>query len=76
MAMPTDRSAIAAAILTCGRADLDQARVVRMRSTLDLEQLLVSESMRDEIEANDRLSVVGEPVAMAFYDQGGLHPWS
>ncbi len=76
MAMPTDRSAIAAAIVTCGRADLDQARVVRMRSTLDLEQLQVSESMRDEIEANDRLSVVGEPVPMAFDDQGALHPWS
>lgn len=50
IALPTDRDAVAAALLTCGRADLDRARVIRVRSTLDLEQLLVSESMREEIE--------------------------
>ena len=76
MAMPTDRSAIAAAILTCGRADLDRARVVRMRSTLDLEQLLVSESMRETIDAHDRLSIVGEPMPLAFDEHGALLPWS
>lgn len=75
MAMPTDRSAIAAALVTCGRADLEAARVVRMRSTLDLEQLLVSESLRDEIEASDRLSIVGEPQPMAFNEAGELLGW-
>jgi hypothetical protein len=76
MTMPTDRSAIAAAILTCGRADLDRARVVRMRSTLDLEQLWVSESMRAEIEGHDRLSVVGESVPLSFDAAGALQPGS
>lgn len=76
MAMPTDRSAIAAALVTCGRADVDRARVVRLRTTLDLEQLLVSESLLDEVEADDRLSIVGEPVPLAFDDDGALLPWS
>jgi hypothetical protein len=76
MAMPTDKDAIAAALLTCGRADLDQARVVRMRSTLDLEQLLVSESMRDEVEAHDRLSVSGDAVPLSFDDDGAILDWS
>lgn len=75
MAMPTDRSAVAAALLTCGRADLERARVVRVRSTLDLEHLLVSESMRDLVEADDRLSVSGEPVQMAFRDDGRITGW-
>jgi hypothetical protein len=75
MAMPTDRSAIAAAIVTCGRADLEQARLVRMRSTLDLEELWVSESLRDEVTANDRLSVAGDPEPLAFDDGGQLRPW-
>ncbi|MGH3366358.1 MAG: DUF2088 domain-containing protein, partial [Nocardioidaceae bacterium] len=44
--LSNDQSAIAAAILTCGRADPENARVVRARSTLDLEHLLVSESLR------------------------------
>jgi len=75
MAFPTDRDAIAAALLTCGRADLERARVVRMRSTLDLEHLLVSESMRAAVEADDRLSVSGDPVPMGFDAEGGIAPW-
>jgi hypothetical protein len=72
MVMPTDRSTVAAAILTCGRADLDNTRVVRMHSTLNLEDLLVSESMRGEVEASDRLAVSGDPVPMTFGDDGRI----
>ena len=75
MAFPTDRDAIAAALLTCGRADVERARVVRMRSTLDLEHLLVSESLRAAVEADDRLSVSGDPVPMGFDADGGIDPW-
>ena len=75
MAFPTDRDAIAAALLTCGRADVEQARVVRMRSTLDLEHLLVSESLRAVVEADDRLSISGDPVPLGFDSDGGLDPW-
>lgn len=75
MAFPTDRDAIAAALLTCGRADVERARVVRMRSTLDLEHLLVSESLRAAVEADDRLSVSGDPVPLGFDTDGGIDPW-
>lgn len=75
MAMPTDRSAIAAAILTCGRADLDGATVVRLRNTLDLEHLLVSESLRDQVLAEPRLEITGDPVPMRFDADGALEPW-
>jgi hypothetical protein len=70
--MPTDRDAVAAAILTCGRADLANARVVRMHSTLHLETLLVSESMQAEVEADDGLTVVGDPVPLEFDDGGRI----
>ncbi len=76
MAMPTDRDAVAAALLTCGRADFDQARVVRVHSTLDLEQLLVSESLREQVEADDRLSITGDAEPMAFDDDGAITDWS
>jgi Uncharacterized conserved protein (DUF2088). len=75
MAMPTDRDAIAAAILTCGRADLGSARIVRMRDTLDLEQLLVSESLLDEVEANAGLEIVGEAAPMSFDAEGRIEKW-
>lgn len=75
MAMPTDRDAIAAALLTCGRADLENARLVRMRSTLDLEHLLVSESLREQVEADDRLSISGDAAPLAFDADGRLCAW-
>jgi hypothetical protein len=76
MALPTDRDAVAAALLTCGRADLENARVIRVRSTLDLERLLVSESLRDRIEADDRLSVTGRPMPLTFNEDGDISDWS
>jgi hypothetical protein len=75
IALPTDRSAIAAAMLTCGRADVERARLVRMHSTLDLEQLMVSESMLGEVEANDRLSIVGDAQPLSFDESGALGGW-
>jgi hypothetical protein len=76
IAFPTDRDAVAAALLTCGRADLEHARLVRVHSTLDLEELLVSESLRDQVEADDRLSITGEARPMTFGDDGVLSDWS
>lgn len=76
MAMPTDRDAVAAALLTCGRADLDAATLVRMRDTLDLEVLLVSESLRAVVEADDALEVLGDARPMAFDADGQLEGWA
>ncbi len=75
MAMATDRSAVAAAILTCGRADLDRVSLIRMRNTLDLEHLLVSESLRDQVLAEPRLEITGDPLPMRFDGDGQLEPW-
>jgi hypothetical protein len=76
IALPTDRDAVAAALLTCGRADLENARVLRVHSTLDLELLLVSESLRDQVEADDRLSITGEAVPLGFDRDGVVADWS
>jgi hypothetical protein len=75
MAVPTDRDAIAAALLTCGRADLGSARLVQLRNTLDLEHLLVSESMRGEAERNPRLEILPGSSPMTFDSQGRLETW-
>ncbi|MGH3099193.1 MAG: hypothetical protein ACRDMV_24680 [Streptosporangiales bacterium] len=76
IALATDKAAVAAAILTCGRADLDQARVVRMHSTLHLEELLVSASMREEVDAHDRLTVTGDPRQLSFDADGTIEGWT
>jgi Domain of unknown function (DUF362) len=76
MAFPTDRDAVAVALLTCGRADLEHVRLVRVHSTLDLEHLLVSEALRDQVEADDRLSITGEAQPLAFDQDGVVADWS
>jgi hypothetical protein len=75
MALPTDRSAIAAAILTCGRADLDRVGLVRLRNTLDLEHLLVSESLRPQVESRPDLEITGDAEPLRFDQDGQLHSW-
>jgi len=75
LAFPTDRDAIAAALLMCGRADVENARLVRIHDTLDTVNLLVSESLRDEIDAASDLTVLDDPLAMEFDDAGNLGKW-
>jgi hypothetical protein len=72
IALPTDRDAIAAAILTCGRPDTNEVRLVRIRDTLDLSHLLVSGSLRSAVEATPGLVIEGEPAPMSFDELGNL----
>jgi hypothetical protein len=76
MAFATDRTTIAAAVQTCGRADPAAVTLVRMRNTLDLQDLLVSESLRPAVDASPDLEVTGDAVPMAFADDGRLLPWN
>jgi len=72
IALPTDRDAIAAALLTCGRADVVDARLVRIHDTLELSRLLVSESLRDSVEGNPGLEIDGAASPMSFDEFGNL----
>lgn len=75
MVLPTDRDAIAAAILMCGRADQAGARVARIASTMETEDLLVSESLRGDVERHPALEVVGAAGPMEFTADGALGAW-
>jgi len=72
MVMECDRDAVAAAIKTCNARDLARARVVRIKDTLRLDDILISEALLAEAGANPRLAVVGEPAAMKFDGEGNF----
>lgn len=72
LAFRTDRDTIAAALQMCGRADVENARVVRIHDTLDTVHLLVSESLRDEL---GDLTILGDPEPMQFDEDGNLAKW-
>jgi hypothetical protein len=69
---PTDREAVEAALDSLGLWSPDTCRVVRIRDTLSLSRLLVSEALLPDLPSTCR--VVGEPEEMAFDGEGNLTP--
>jgi hypothetical protein len=72
MFLPADVDAICAGILCCGRGDPAGARVVRIKNTLQVGELEVSESLLEEVRAHPRLEVLGEPARLPFDAEGNL----
>ncbi len=71
-AFPSDRAAIAACLEACAGADSAYPRMVRIRSTLHLETILVSPAHLDEARATPGMEVLGPPAEMAFDAAGNL----
>ena len=66
MILPTDHDAIKAAILTCNIMDFSRVRMVRIRDTLHLGEMLVSEALVDEVSAKKNVLSVEGPLEMKF----------
>jgi len=67
-----DRDAILAAMKTCNARDLNQARVVRIKNTLRIGEICISESMLAEAAAKPEIEVIGAPAEMVFDAAGNL----
>jgi hypothetical protein len=75
MAFDSDREAIEIALGMIGLTPSEQARVVRIRSTLHLTEIDCSEAMLAEAKAHERLRPVSEPAPMTFDGSGNLPPF-
>lgn len=64
--MKTAEDAVRLALKTLNGIRPSEARVVRIKNTLDLIEIGVSESMLDEVRANDRLKILSEPGDIRF----------
>jgi hypothetical protein len=71
---PHDRAAIMTALRACGRPDPENARIVRIKNTLSLESLDVSENLLNEGFAQN-LSPLGLSFELPFDDQQRLQPF-
>jgi hypothetical protein len=67
-----DRDAILGGVKTCGARDQSKARVVRIKDTLHMGELQISQSMLAEAEANPMIEVVSAPTDMQFDANGNL----
>ena len=68
----SDRAVVQIAVRTCGCPDRSRLRLVRIKNTLHLETILISESMLDEARGNPDISVLGPAEEWTFDAQGNL----
>lgn len=72
MVLDDDRDAILAAVKTCNARDLARALVVRIKDTLHMGDIFVSESMLPEARANPDIEVLSPPADLMFDPAGNL----
>ena len=71
----SDREAIETALASVGCETPARAHVLRIRNTLALGEVEVSEALRPELRASGDVEIVGEPRTLAFDDAGNLRPF-
>jgi hypothetical protein len=75
MIMNTDQEAIALAAKTVVRVKPQDCKIVRIRTTLDLVDIHVSEPLLAQVRANPgQFEIVGAPDPMKFDAKGTLYP--
>ena len=75
MIMNTDEDAIRLAAKTVVRTKPEDTRIVRIRNTLELIDIHVSEPMMGEVRARpEQFEIVGEPAPFKFDAKGTLYP--
>lgn len=72
MVLKNDRQAIQAAIKTCNILDKSAARLVRIRNTVALDEIEVSENLLAEMTANRYLTAQGSAYGLPFDADGNL----
>jgi hypothetical protein len=60
MCLDTQELAVKAAIKTCNAFDLNKVRVVRIKNTLEIDEIWISESMIEEARKNSNLEILSE----------------
>jgi hypothetical protein len=68
----TDREALEGALKTIGLTEPPDAKVARIKNTLELEYLYASEALLPEIRERQDLEVLSGPLEFGFSPQGDL----
>jgi hypothetical protein len=75
MIMNTDQEAIQLAVKTVVRVKPQDCKIVRIRNTLELTDIHVSEPLLAQVRANPaQFEIVGAPEALRFDTKGNLYP--
>jgi hypothetical protein len=72
MVLESDRQSIQACIKTCNRLDKDNVTMVRIKNTIALGEIEISENLIPYAKENKYLEIVGEPYSLSFNKDGNL----
>ena len=70
--LANDRQALQAAIKTCNIFDFTKVKMVRIKNTLELSEIEVSEALLNEVEENEYLTQVTDLYELKFDEDGNL----
>src|SRR5690625_220762 len=70
--LKNDQLAIQAAIKTCNILDFTKVKMVRIKNTLEIGEIEVSEAFLEHVQTNANLKKVSEPFNLVFNDEGNL----
>ncbi len=68
----TDRECLEKLAPTVGKLDLSEVTYCRIRNSMQLDRVILTENLLPGIESNPALEVVGEPMEMEFDENGNL----
>jgi hypothetical protein len=71
----TDREVLEAVAKVIPEFSAEKARIVWIKNTLQLEEMLISEAMASEAEALENVRISAAPVPMEFDPGGNLVNW-
>ena len=72
MVLKNDKQAIQACIKTCNRLDRENARLVKIKNTNELDVIEVSVNLVDYVKEHSLLEKISEPYSLAFNAEGNL----
>jgi hypothetical protein len=72
IALKTDQEAIATALTTVGPIEPWEARVIRIKNTLEMEELQVSEALMDELKGRSDITPIDGLEELMFDAEGNL----
>ena len=71
-----DREAVALALRGCPKVLPNRSKIARIHNTLELSEIWVTETMREEVETHPNMEIISEPFAAAFTEDGALETFA
>ncbi len=70
MVLNNERDAIMFAILCSKRTSPEETRLVRIKNTMELKEIQVSESILGEVKRNNKIKLISDLAPLTFSDEG------